>query len=74
MSSSNNYVRELKQEAENYGFSISYTKSRHIRLTHPAVPTSIFASGTPSDHRVLVNVVAKMKRMLRKYNLDQKAG
>lgn len=63
--STSSYLRDLKLEAERMGYTIGQTKNNHLKITHPKVVSPIFASGTPSDQRVLKNVVAKMARMLR---------
>ena len=64
--SSMSYMKDLRKEADELGYTIGRSAGgKHLKLTHPKVPTPIFAAGTPSDHRVLQNVISKMHRMLR---------
>ncbi|WP_036796895.1 hypothetical protein [Leisingera caerulea] len=47
------------------GWSAERTGKNHFKLTHPLAGKSVIASGTPSDRRASVNLVAECKRALR---------
>ncbi|MEY8802115.1 hypothetical protein AB9K35_17700 [Leisingera sp. XS_AS12] len=47
------------------GWSAERTGKNHFKLSHPLAGKSVIASGTPSDRRACVNLVAECKRALR---------
>jgi hypothetical protein len=57
-----NYRRDLADIAEERGWAISVTAGNHYKLTKCGIRTVVFASGSPGDHRSLLNIVAKMRR------------
>jgi hypothetical protein len=56
--------KDLIEVAEECGWTVSWTSRSHIKFTPP--PNSpwpaYFTSGTPSDHRVIKNCRAFLKR------------
>lgn len=59
------YNHDLHQYAQKRGWSVQKTNGNHLKLTHPSVPSPVFASSTPSDHRSLNNVMGQMRRAER---------
>lgn len=47
--------------AHNHGWTISFTRGGHLRLTKPGRPV-IHSSQTPSDWRAVHNAVAMLRR------------
>ena len=69
---------KLRQMLEEDGFTIEFVektgKGHHkLTLSHPDVDRTfvIFTSGTPSDHRILKNVLMKARKALRKIKDDE---
>lgn len=57
-------LRRVTEEAEALGFTITRTRNGHLRFDLTGVP-AVFFSGTPSDHRAILNGIAKLKRAKR---------
>jgi hypothetical protein len=55
-------MKKLVREAERQGWRVEPTKSGHWRFYAPDGEHIVHASGTPSDHRSLDNLVAQMRR------------
>ncbi len=48
-------------EAERLGFTVGFTKKRHMRFSKPGcVP--VYTSGTPSCYRAAKNAIAMLRR------------
>jgi hypothetical protein len=58
------WKRVLGDLARQFGRSLEYTGSGHWRLVKPGY-RDLFTSSTPSDHRILQNVRAKLRRAER---------
>ena len=56
-------LREIERAARAQGFTVGRTNRGHLKFT-PADPTKqiVIASGTPSDHRALKNLIAELRR------------
>ena len=54
-------IRSLIRVAKAQGWAVDTTKGNHVRFTSPAGEV-VVTSGTPSDHRVVENVKARLKR------------
>lgn len=52
---------QLARRLERQGWAVSRTKRDHYRFVSPD-GTIVYAPGTPSDHRSIHNVIAKLKR------------
>lgn len=48
-------------EAERLGFTVGFTKKRHIQFSKPG-RTSIYTSGSPSCYRSAKNAIAMLRR------------
>lgn len=59
---------ELLRELRQRGWRVEMTRrSGHWKLTHPKGGV-VFAPGTPSDHRSLLNVRSKIRRLERSHD------
>lgn len=54
-------LRKLDKIASAQGWELGRTSKGHVKFTGPAGHT-IFYSGTPSDHRSHLNMLAKLRR------------
>lgn len=59
-----NVIDEFIEWVSKRGWTVARTNRGHLRLTRPGMPM-IFGSGTPSDHRSIKNMRAKVKRVER---------
>lgn len=55
------WARDIEALAKEFGCVLGRTRSRHFRLVHPS-GWVVIASGSPSDHHVLKNVRATLRR------------
>ena len=64
--SASKHVKELRRMVEEFAiqYEIERTKSGHlaVRMAAGNARTTVFAPGTPSDHRSMLNVRTKLKR------------
>lgn len=58
-------VRELVEWATDNGWTVEKTNGGHLRYTHPDVKMPVFGAHSPSDHRSVRNMRARLKRALR---------
>lgn len=56
--------RTFIRSAERKGWTVSYTKAGHIKLSRPGV-RPVYAAGTPSDRRAWKNALCEMRRAVR---------
>jgi hypothetical protein len=54
------FIRQLRRE----GFTATVTGKSHWRVTHPDMTAPVFAAGSPSDRRALLNLRATIRRCL----------
>jgi hypothetical protein len=55
--------RKVVKEAQRQGFHVEQTKKGHWRFTPPDPSKPIvIASGTPSDRREILNLIAQLRR------------
>lgn len=59
---SNKDMRQLVRQMRAQGWEVSRTRSDHLRFTSPDGHSTVYAPSTPSDHRSIRNVVAKLRR------------
>jgi predicted RNA binding protein YcfA (HicA-like mRNA interferase family) len=55
-------LKDLIRDAVAAGFQVARTRSNHVKFVAPN-GTVIFGPSTPSDHRSLKNVRAKLRRV-----------
>ena len=70
MVSASQWRREIKEVADQRGWFVSPTEKGHIKLTHPKIPTPVFAAGTPSDTRALPNTLGHMRRLEKQFGIE----
>nr|WP_250807463.1 hypothetical protein [Neorhizobium tomejilense] len=62
----NKHLQQLRRMVEEFAeeYEIERTKSGHlaVRLARGGAKVTVFAPGTPSDHRSMLNVRTKLKR------------
>jgi predicted RNA binding protein YcfA (HicA-like mRNA interferase family) len=63
--------RQHVRRAVAQGWRASLTKGSHVRLIHTPTGAVVFCSGTPSDRRAAAQVVADLRRALRKIERNQ---
>lgn len=57
-------MKPVIKKAEELGFSVSRTRSGHLKFTQPGC-TPVFASTTPGDRHAAPNTVALLRRSYR---------
>lgn len=57
--------RDLYRAATADGWSVEPTNNGHLRWTHPAASRPVFSASSPSDHRAVLNVRARLRRAMR---------
>ncbi|GEM_PF-431702 len=56
-------LRDVIKEAERQGFQVDRTKRGHLQFTPPdKAKDMVIASGTPSDKRAILNLIAQLRR------------
>lgn len=58
---SREWLKHVRKLAKAYGYTVERSKNNHIRLVKPGFRT-VHTSATPSDHRVLMNTRAQLRR------------
>jgi predicted RNA binding protein YcfA (HicA-like mRNA interferase family) len=62
MASVQKELKEIVREAENQGWTVKVTKKGHLMFYAPDGKNIVTSGGTPSDHRSLNNLVAKLRQ------------
>ena len=57
-------TKRLLSYAEQLGFEAQFTKKSHIKFTKPG-RRSVYTSGSPSDHRTLLNAESNLRKSER---------
>jgi hypothetical protein len=55
-------LKEITREAERQGWRVGATKKGHPQFFAPDGENIVTGSGTPSDHRSIDNLVARLRR------------
>jgi len=55
-------LKEIAREAERQGWRVGKTKKGHPQFFAPDGENIITAAGTPSDHRSIDNLIARLRR------------
>lgn len=55
-------LKEITREAERQGWRVGETKKGHPQFFAPDGENIVTGSGTPSDHRSIDNLVARLRR------------
>ena len=58
-------INELEDKFK--GWEFAKTAKGHVVATHPLVPKKIYGSGTPSDHRAIMNFESELKKASKEY-------
>lgn len=66
MTKNNRDLKELKEEAEAEGWSVTITNGCHYRWQHPN-GGFFFSAYTPGDRRVVMNIRRDMRRVASGY-------
>jgi len=56
-------IKRIIQEAKDQGFTVSKSKSGHIKWHAPDGKSIVVSSGTPSDSRAMANMKSRLKRV-----------
>lgn len=67
MKITNRDLRAILVEAEQRGWGVEQTRKGHLKLTHPTGAV-VFAASSPSDHRAIKNMEARLRRVERGQN------
>jgi hypothetical protein len=62
MASARKELKEVLREAEKQGWKVAYSGKGHPMLYAPDGKNIVTTGGTPSDHRALANLVARLRR------------
>jgi hypothetical protein len=62
MTSAKKELKEIVREAERQDWRVETTKKGHLRFYAPDGETLVTSGGTPSDHRALANLIARLRR------------
>lgn len=62
MASAKKETKEIIKAAERQGWRVEQLKSGHWRFYAPDGKNIVHASGTPSDHKALDNLVARLRQ------------
>jgi len=58
-------IKKIIKFAKEHGFIMEYTNSGHLRFTHETSGAIVFGPKTTTNRNSLMNVRARMKRVLR---------
>lgn len=62
MKVTNRDLREIADQLVEQGWTISYTRSGHLRWLSPVTGQSVFSGSTPSCWRGILNLKTKLRR------------
>jgi predicted RNA binding protein YcfA (HicA-like mRNA interferase family) len=62
MASAAKELKEVIKEAKRQGWRVTTTKRGHLQFYAPDGENIVTAAGTPSDHRALANLIARLRR------------
>lgn len=68
------YYHELETYVKGRGWRVDRCNGGHLKITHPKIPGPVFTSATPSDHRVVANVKAEIRRREKMAGLGLEPG
>jgi hypothetical protein len=55
-------LKEITREAERQGWRVGKTKKGHLKFFAPDGESIVTTGGTPSDHRSIDNLIARLRR------------
>lgn len=62
MTSAKKDLKEVVAAAERQGWRVEATKKGHLKFFAPDAENIVTTGGTPSDHRALANLIARLRR------------